>query len=97
MIGPFIERTLHELPGGPFDVQAVIGDLALELAVNWLTGDDIREDGRRGQEWRSARDGLGKALADGQRVMGRRLMVGSIWVSGSCRVGPDADRCVANL
>jgi hypothetical protein len=79
---PFITRTLSALPSGPFDIQATLGELALELAVNWLTGDDLQSPTDRGSEWLEAKRDLGKALIEGQQVMGRRLMVGSIWVSG---------------
>jgi hypothetical protein len=80
-MAPFIRRSLLNLPDRPFDIQAVLGDLALELAVNWLTGDDLQSPVDRGPEWLEAKANLGQALADGQRVMSRRLMVGSIWVS----------------
>jgi hypothetical protein len=78
---PFIARTLLNLPTEPFDIQAVLGELALELAINWLTGDDLHSPTGRGSEWLEAKRNLGQALTEGQRVMGRRLMVGSIWVS----------------
>ena len=78
---PFIARTLSTLPKGPFDVQVIIGELAVELAINWLTGDDLQSPTDRGAKWLEAKRNLGWALTEGQRVMGRRLMVGSIWVS----------------
>jgi hypothetical protein len=83
---PFIARTLSNLPTEPFDIQAVLGELALELAINWLTGDDLQAPTDRGPEWLEAKRDLGQALTEGQRVMGRRLMVGSIWVSPLVRV-----------
>jgi hypothetical protein len=82
----FITRTLSNLPSGPFDIQAVLGELALELAINWLTGDDLQAPTDRGPEWLEAKRNLGQALTEGQRVMGRRLMVGSIWVGPPVRV-----------
>ena len=89
-MSPFITRTLTTLPGGPFDMQAVLGELALELAINWLTGDDLQAPTDRGLQWLEAKRDLGRAMTEGQRVMGRRLMVGSIWVSYSTsRYDPD--------
>jgi hypothetical protein len=85
-MSPFITRTLSTLPSGPFDIQAVLGELALELAINWLTGDDLQAPTDRGPHWLEAKRDLRRAMTEGQRVMGRRLMVGSIWVSRStCR------------
>lgn len=87
-MSPFITRTLSTLPSGPFDIQAVLGELALELAINWLTGDDLQAPTERGPQWLEAKRDLGRAMTEGQRVMGRRLMVGSIWVSPfTCRYG----------
>lgn len=83
---PFIVRTLSNLPSGPFDIQTTLGELALELAINWLTGDDLQAPNGRGPGWCEAKRNLGQALTEGQRVMGRRLMVGSIWVSPLLRV-----------
>lgn len=80
-MSPFIARALSALPGGAFDIQSIIGELALELAVNWLTGDDLQSPTDRGLEWLAAKRDLGRAMTEGQRVMGRRLMVGSIWAS----------------
>jgi hypothetical protein len=80
-MSPFIARTLSTLPSGPFDIQALLGELALELAINWLTGDDLQAPSNRGIQWLEAKRDLGRALTEGQTVMGRRLMVGSIWVS----------------
>jgi len=82
-MSPFIARTLSTLPSGPFDMQAVLGELALEMAINWLTGDDLQAPSDRGPQWLEAKRDLGRAMTEGQRVMGRRLMVGSIWVSAS--------------
>ena len=79
-MSPFIARTFSTLPSGPFDIQIIIGELALELAINWLTGDDLQRPIDRGPRWVEAKRNLGLALKEGQRVMGRRLMVGSIWV-----------------
>ena len=85
-MSPFIARTLSTLPSGPFDIQALLGELALELAINWLTGDDLQAPTDRGLQWLEAKRDLGRAMTEGQRVMGRRLMVGSIWASHSiCR------------
>ena len=83
---PFIVRTLSNLPSGPFDIQTTLDELALELAINWLTGDDLQAPNGRGPGWIEAKRNLGQALTEGQRVMGRRLMVGSIWVSPLLRV-----------
>lgn len=83
---PFIARSLSNLPSGPFDIQTTLGELALELAINWLTGDDLQAPTDRGPRWIEAKRNLGQALTEGQRVMGRRLMVGSIWVSPLLRV-----------
>jgi hypothetical protein len=85
-MSPFIARTLSTLPSRPFDIQAVLGELALELAISWLTGDDLQAPSDRGSQWLEAKRDLGRAMTEGQRVMGRRLMVGSIWVGRStCR------------
>lgn len=91
-MAPFISRTLSNFPSGPFDMQAILGELALELAINWLTGDDLQSPTDRGAEWLEAKRNLGHALTEGQRVMGRRLMVGSIWVSPfTGRIGSISD------
>jgi hypothetical protein len=80
---PHIERFLQALPsdGEPVDMQKHLGQLALEMAVMWLCGVDLgADDGSRGPDWEAAKNGLGEAMREGQRVLGRRVKIGTVWV-----------------
>jgi hypothetical protein len=62
-------------------MQKHLGQLALEMAVMWLCGVDLgADDGSRGPDWEAAKDGLGEAMREGQRVLGRRVKIGTVWV-----------------
>lgn len=64
----------------PFDAQALFGDVALEVALLFITGPRTVYELSRSDNWGQTKRSIGQALAEGQRVMGRRLKVGSIWV-----------------
>lgn len=74
-------NALESLPTGkPFDAQALFGDVALEIALLFITGPRTVHELSRRNDWVDTKKSIGRALAEGQRVMGRRLKVGSIWV-----------------
>lgn len=73
--------ALESLPiDKPFDAQALFGNVALEIALLFITGPRVVHELSRDGHWKETKESIGRALADGQRVMGRRLKVGSIWV-----------------
>lgn len=79
--------------GVPFDAQALFGEVAMDLALLFITGTDALRHASSENNWRERKRAIGLALSEGQRVMGRRLKVGSIWVcfdplcelGGQCR------------
>lgn len=76
---------MADLPNsGAFDMQARLGELALEMSILWLCGEDISpsavERSTRSKEWKKARGDLGAALVQAQRVVGKRVKIGTIWV-----------------
>lgn len=74
--------ALESLPTDkPFDAQDLFGDVALEIALLFITGPKTVHELSRSDDWADTKKSIGHALAEGQRVMGRRLKVGSIWVS----------------
>lgn len=75
---PLINRFLANLPplGEPFDIQSRLGQLSLEMSIVWLTGKDIGKD----TSSRATNECLGKALVEAQRVVGRRVKIGTVWV-----------------
>lgn len=90
---------MSDLPlSAAFDIQARLGELALEMSIVWLCGQDIspsavaRSD--MPAEWKQARADLGDALVQAQRVVGKRVKIGTIWVSpaGSCLRAPSFRR-----
>jgi hypothetical protein len=68
-----ISRFLAALPprGQAFDIQQSVGDLALRIAWEWIGGEDLATD-------ELAR--LGEALREAQKVVGRRVKIGTVWV-----------------
>ena len=83
-----IARFFAELPytakskyAAAFDIQERINDLTLNLALLWLTGEDIGDnpDHTRDAEWRRARDALPNAFKRAQEVVSFRLKVGWPW------------------
>jgi hypothetical protein len=87
---PIIQRALDTMPrqsssptgNEAFDAQALFDRLSLHQAIMWLCGVDLgKAEKGRGEEWLEARDGLGEALSTAGAIVGRRLKVGSLWVS----------------
>lgn len=77
---------MGEMPtsGQPFDIQARLGQLALQMSILWLCGEDLSATSSGfPEDWEKARDDLGEALRDAQRVVGKRVKIGTIWVSSS--------------
>lgn len=87
---PSLERFLTLLPppsGRPIDVQALNGQLALNVAISWMCGEDIGamepvspKDVESASEWRKSCMELPVALAQAQRAVGRRVKIGTLWV-----------------
>lgn len=73
---------MHDLPRGkPFDIQAKMGQLALQMSILWLCGEDLSSEiSVFSKEWEEARDGLGDALREAQKVVGKRVKIGTVWV-----------------
>lgn len=73
-----------------FDIQDRIGRLALDMALDWLCGETPSASSSsaagRGREWEAAKDGIGEAMKEAQRVVGKRVKIGTPWVS--LRVAP---------
>lgn len=65
-----------QVVGQPFDAQAMFGEVALEIAILFITGSGLLKE----DTWRDDKKAVASALTEGQRIMGRRLKVGSIWV-----------------
>ncbi|ORY21852.1 cytochrome P450 [Naematelia encephala] len=79
---PFIQRFLNNLPSGEeaCDIQARFRQLALETALMWMTGTDIGDPSSKGSaEWEQSKNDLGWALVEAQRVVGRRVKIGTVW------------------
>lgn len=57
--------------GQAFDIQRSVGDLALRIAWEWMGGENLGTD-------ELAR--LGEALLEAQKVVGRRVKIGTVWV-----------------
>lgn len=80
-----IQAFFNSLPlyGKAFDMQACIGQLALELAIMWLCGEDMSADAsnvERTDEWRKAKREIGWAMTEAQKVVGKRVKIGTVWV-----------------
>ena len=79
---PYVSTFLDELPQSPFDIQARLGELALQMSLAWMCGDTYRSVAAAADsEWKAMRDALGYALSDAQRAVGRRVKIGTLWVS----------------
>ncbi|KAK8865776.1 hypothetical protein IAR55_000923 [Kwoniella newhampshirensis] len=79
---PHIEAFVSSLPtsGEAFDIQARLGSLSLQIAVMWMCGEDLSTvSSNASPEWIAAKEGLGKAMTKGQRVVGRRVKIGTVW------------------
>ncbi|KIR30411.1 cytochrome P450 monooxygenase pc-2 [Cryptococcus deuterogattii LA55] len=79
-----IQAFFNSLPlyGKAFDMQACIGQLALELAIMWLCGEDMSADAsnvERTDEWRKAKREIGWAMTEAQKVVGKRVKIGTVW------------------
>ncbi|WVQ85454.1 hypothetical protein IAT38_007619 [Cryptococcus sp. DSM 104549] len=96
---PYIERFLEQLPapGEPFDIQARLGQLALEMAIMWVCGEDMSPDaldaggGSAGEEWEAARTEFGRAMTEAQKVVGKRVKIGTVWPLFELRHDPLAE------
>lgn len=67
-------------------MQARIGQLALELAIMWLCGEDMSRDTSnvaRTEEWKKAKGEISWAMTEAQKIVGKRVKIGTIWV-GTC-------------
>jgi len=85
LFAPRIRAFMTDLPDSKaFDIQARLGELALQMSILWLCGEDIspavvdRSD--MPAAWKRARGELGAALVEAQRVVGKRVKIGTIWV-----------------
>ncbi|WVQ97197.1 hypothetical protein IAU59_004307 [Kwoniella sp. CBS 9459] len=85
LFSPHISAFLENLPttGSAFDVQAKLGQLALEMAIKWMTGEDMSLGPADGAEadvqWKEACDGLGTEMTEAQKVVGKRVKIGTLW------------------
>jgi hypothetical protein len=63
-------------------MQARLGQLSLRTAIMWMCGEDLAcpTEGMPAG-WEEARDKLGGALIEAQKIVGRRVKIGTIWVS----------------
>lgn len=80
-----VQNFFISLPsyGKAFDMQACIGQLAFELAIMWLCGEDMSADAsnaERTEEWRKAKREIGWAMTEAQKVVGKRVKIGTVWV-----------------
>nr|KIR48835.1 cytochrome P450 monooxygenase pc-2 [Cryptococcus bacillisporus CA1280] len=79
-----VQNFFISLPsyGKAFDMQACIGQLAFELAIMWLCGEDMSADAsnaERTEEWRKAKREIGWAMTEAQKVVGKRVKIGTVW------------------
>lgn len=58
-----------------------MGQLALHMAIDWLCGVKLDAPHTRGIEWDEARKGVGEAMRAAQTAVGRRMKIGTAWVS----------------
>jgi len=77
-----MKRFLVDLPtDGPFDIQARLGELSLRTSIMWMCGEDLAHPSADMPDgWSTARDSLGAALVAAQKVVGKRVKIGTIWV-----------------
>lgn len=81
LLMPSIKRFMESLPTDrSFDIQTRIGQLALEMSILWLCGVDL-STATGDPEWERARGDLGDALIQAQRIVGKRVKIGTLWVS----------------
>lgn len=69
---PLIDRFLQRLPLEPFDIQARIQVLATEMSLNWICGEEVST---------KEAEQVGSALLEAQRIVSRRVKIGTVWVS----------------
>ncbi|KAL7422863.1 Protein kinase alk2 [Cryptotrichosporon argae] len=74
-VAPRVHAFLAALPASPFDAQERLGELVMQIAVDWMCG----PVSGWGEQWEAARRGLGAALRDAQMVVGKRVKIGTIW------------------
>lgn len=74
LLAPLIRDFTEEMPldASAFDMQERLGDLALQISLKWLAGAEVTK-----QEMRA----LGEALVEAEHVVGRRMKIGTVWVS----------------
>ncbi|TYJ57636.1 hypothetical protein B9479_001718 [Cryptococcus floricola] len=68
-------------PGKPFDMQAELGQLSLRMSIMWLCGTDLTPELGKDHiaEWKEAQTNIGQAMSDAQRVVGKRVKIGTLW------------------
>ncbi|WWC58540.1 uncharacterized protein I303_101083 [Kwoniella dejecticola CBS 10117] len=85
---PHIQSFFSSLPtdGEAFDIQGELGRLALNMAVRWMTGEDISSTScspcsaaEVDMEWERAKVDLGNAMTQAQKIVGRRVKIGTVW------------------
>ncbi|WVQ62299.1 uncharacterized protein L199_000438 [Kwoniella botswanensis] len=89
---PSIRAFVKSLPtnGEGFDIQKELGRLALEMAISWMTGEHLSStisstkvglEGKKDEdeEWEKSKDRLGDAMTRAQRIVGKRVKIGTIW------------------
>ncbi|WRT64043.1 uncharacterized protein IL334_000971 [Kwoniella shivajii] len=81
-ISSYISSLPHANSYESFDIQAGMGKLALEMAILWMTGEDISSSSDFAQgssEWEAAKSNLGPAMTQAQNIVGKRVKVGTVW------------------
>jgi hypothetical protein len=78
---PYIQRFFETLPevGEGFDIQQKIGKLTLDMAIGWMCGEDVRGD--------IDVEEFGRAMSEAQKVVGRRVKIGTVWVGALVKTG----------
>ncbi|WWC66441.1 uncharacterized protein I206_100343 [Kwoniella pini CBS 10737] len=81
---PHIQRFLLSLPidESTFDIQYELGQLALEMAILWMTGEDLSKSSSNSEinaEWEESKNDLGPAMTEAQKIVGRRVKIGTVW------------------
>ncbi|OXG31027.1 cytochrome P450 monooxygenase pc-2 [Cryptococcus neoformans Ze90-1] len=79
-----VQNFFTRLPsyGEAFDIQARIGQLALELAMMWLCGEDMSAGASnvaRTEEWKRAKGQISWAMTEAQKIVGKRVKIGTVW------------------
>ncbi|WVR05800.1 hypothetical protein IAU60_002825 [Kwoniella sp. DSM 27419] len=78
---PHISAFFDSLPasGEPTDIQVKFGQLALDMAIKWMTGEDLTTEADQTTEWKEAKAGLGSAMTGAQKAVGKRVKIGTVW------------------